>query len=154
MSAAHVKIAIRDALVAQLTGLTTTEDRVYGDRLNPLDPENGDFPAIIVYSGPEEIEYVTAPAPRRMRRNLQYLITCWATQESSEDNLVDKLLTMQAEVETAIFQDRNLGGLILDGKITKSFPIMDNEGEFLQGNITIVYMATVNTREGTPGASE
>lgn len=103
----HVSIQVRDALVTQVTGLSTTGSRVYPARVFPLEP--GNMPGIVVKLGELESEVVSMGGPNATVAHDQ-LVTFDIYVRTSSD--VDSaLLQVAKEINAAILDDFSLGGL-------------------------------------------
>lgn len=93
----HLHKQIRDKLETLLTGLTTSGNRVYANRLQPLADAN--LPGLRIYADDERAEAQTIHAPYLLEHTLQIAIECCAKAVS---NLDDTLDLMSKEVETAM----------------------------------------------------
>jgi len=105
--------AIRDDLVAALTGLVTTEGRVYASRVYPLSAAK--LPGLVVYSESEEVQYITMGLPRTQMRVVSFAVEVYVRGTASYDDDID---TIAAEVEAALYADVERGGLAKDTQIT------------------------------------
>lgn len=141
----HVRTQIRDAVVAALTGLTTTGARVHGAYARPKGAAA--LPMLVVGLGPEEVEQ---GAQRTQSRQAELLVSGYA---KATDNLDDTLETLLAEVESAAAAAGTLGGLVPGGlvlrRIDKDF---STDLDQPAGVIEIAFTAGYHTRAGQPGA--
>ena len=105
----HVRTQIRSAIVARLTGLSTTGSRVYPSRIYPLADEN--LPCLAVYLDEEEISTESIGTNAPLDRMADLKIKVCAKSTSSLDATLDGIL---AEVETAIgtAPDQTFGNLL------------------------------------------
>lgn len=110
--AAHAHTQIRAALVAALTGLTSTRARVYANRLYPLGED--DLPALRVSLDDERVEIGSIHAPALLERRLTLVVECCALANAGLDAVCDQ---MQKEVEVAL-----AGGLTVAGRTL--FPML------------------------------
>lgn len=94
---AHLRTQIRGALVAALTGLSTTGARVYKSRLYPLEADK--LPAVLIYSNSESVEVKGRCTPRVMDKS--YLVDVVAVARATAD-LDDVLDGVCAEIEVAL----------------------------------------------------
>lgn len=103
----HIFEQCMDAVVAAVTGLSTTGARVIADKVDPLDAD--DMPGLAVVQIGASLEPQTLPAPRRMSVALDIDVTAYskkptATAARTELNQIVK------EVAIAMYADRSLGG--------------------------------------------
>jgi len=142
----HVRQQIRDKFVSLVTGLTTTGDRVYKSRLYPLRDEN--LPGLCVSAGVEDngnddeenVETI-------QRRSLEVVIDA---RVKIVEGLDDKLDTILAEVETAVFADRFLGNLVASLDLETVDPELSIEQEQPVGILLIIFKVQYLTEEGVP----
>ena len=66
---AHLREQIRDRVVTDLTGLTTTGSRVFRSRIYPL--ESNDLPGLCIFTKSETTDYDTITLPRSTSRILE-----------------------------------------------------------------------------------
>ena len=107
----HKRTSIRNAVVAALTGLTTTGSRVYASRLRPLAAT--DLPAILVSTGAEDLPdeawlYGNAGIKRTLAMRLDVMVKAASGYEDTAD-------TILAEIEAVLFATpthNRLGGLV------------------------------------------
>lgn len=105
----HVRQQIREAAVADLTGLATTGDNVFTSRVTPLG--SGEMPGMFVMLRDEQAG-LEGESIGRMTRRGQLVIEAWA---EGGDGLEDTLDTIAAEVEGAIYAaDGELLGKLLN----------------------------------------
>lgn len=105
---AHARKQIRDAIVAQVTGLTTTLAKVYASRMFSMGEDK--IPGLIVYTVAEEAEITTMGSVRNSYRKLQVNIEAHVKSASADDTID----TISAEIEAALGDDHKLGGLTKD----------------------------------------
>jgi hypothetical protein len=106
MTALHERKAIRDAVVAQLSGQTAAGARVFASRQSSV--KKVELPAICVYTDSEEVDEESADSsPRWLKRKLLLAVEVWAGAASGVDDVLDALAL---EVETAMDSDDSLGG--------------------------------------------
>jgi hypothetical protein len=142
----HVRQQIRDKIFSLVEGLATTGNRVYKSRLYPLRDEN--LPGLCVSTGVEEngndeeenVETV-------QHRNLEIVIDARAKIVAGLDDLLDTIL---AEVETAVFADRFLGGLVASLDLESVEPELSGEQDKPVGSLLIIFKVQYLTQEGAP----
>ena len=109
---AHVRQTIRERVVTDVTGLTTTGSRVFDSRIYPL--TSAELPALLVYAPNEEIEYADLKPNRTQLRNLNIVIEAHAKATSSLEDTFD---TIAKEVEEAISGDLTMNGNAKDVRL-------------------------------------
>lgn len=106
----HVRQQVRDAAVADLTGLHTTTTHVYSGRSEPL--TGGELPGLNVLLQ-DETSAFDALGSSKIARTGRLIVEGWA--KANGDALLDLLDTIAAEVETRIYSPA--GTPTLDGKL-------------------------------------
>lgn len=107
--AIHARQLVREAAVADLTGLTTTGANVFTSRVSPL--LESEMPGMFVMLRDERAD-LEGQALGTVARTGNLVIEAWA---QGGDGLEDLLDTIAAEVETAIYGDTpELGGLLMN----------------------------------------
>lgn len=107
----HKRQTIRDAVVALLTGLSTTGTRVYSGRVYPSGTAN--VPGLNVTT-PSDRNSGTFPANRKAQvRELTVLIEARVKPADGADSPQDQLDDIELEVQAALMADVTLGGLVL-----------------------------------------
>lgn len=104
----HLHRQIREAVKAQLTGLTTTATRVYPNRLQPLG--DGNLPGLRIFMDDEEATALTMHSPYMQERTLTLIVECCAKVSDALDNTLDQI---SKEVENALSPGISLGGQII-----------------------------------------
>lgn len=104
----HVHTQIRSAVVAALTGLTTTGSKVYGSRIYDLADAN--LPGLRVFLDEEAVTPESVHTPVTLGRKAVLVVECCAKANSSLDTTLD---TMSKEVETALAAGFTVGSKTL-----------------------------------------
>ncbi len=142
----HVRKQIRDAVVVQLTGLTTTGAKVFPSRVYSL--EAASVPALLVYTNSESASVVSlAPSGRDMGRTLEIVIEAVAKANSGLDDALDTIIT---EVEIALGDDITLGGLLKDLQLTAIDVSLSGDAQKPTGSARMTWTAEYWTAEGAP----
>jgi hypothetical protein len=150
----HVRTQIATALASTLTGLMTTEARVYLARELPLGQSA--LPALLVYADEETVEPMrTANAwPQTLRRALSVRIDCIAEDTGSLESVLN---TMLSEVETAInasIAAASCSNRIPDGLVLSEVSVeRDAEGERTIGRLSSLWVGPYYTAANTPETS-
>ena len=120
----HVRMQIRNQVVTQLTGLTTTAARVFDSRVYPL--EDANLPALLIYTKSETSEPIEIGTNRTSERLLSLNIEAYV---KSTTNFEDTLDTICKEVEQAIAADPTLSGKAKDCYLESTEIEFNAEGE-------------------------
>lgn len=102
----HLHRQIREALETLLSGLTTTQSRVYANRLQPM--TDATLPGLRIYADQEEASVLTVHSPQMQERRLELIVECCAKASTALDDTLDQI---SKEVEVAIS-----AGITLSGK--------------------------------------
>jgi hypothetical protein len=121
---AHLRQQIRDRVVTDLTGLSTTGSNVFRSRIYPL--ESGKLPGLCIFTKSETTEYDTINIPRSITRTLEIGVEAYVKATSNYDNTLD---TIAVEVEEALAGDVTLNDLVKDSKITSFESDYSGDGE-------------------------
>lgn len=113
---AHPRKLIRQAVVTQLTGVTSAEARVFKARTVPF--KQAELPALAVYTPDEEVETTRSTAPRELERTLQ-LVVEGVTASGSPSDVDDTADDLSAQVEAALDADTTLNGTATDTLLTR-----------------------------------
>jgi len=138
----HLRQLIRSNIVAAVTGLATTGNRVYQTRIYPL--EQSKLPGLCVYTRAETTEYATISPPRRQERTLEVVVEAYASAVSNLDNTLD---TIAVQVEEALAADLTRGGYAKDTKVIAFEADFDGSGEQPVGVGRLTVQVTYTNRE-------
>lgn len=92
---AHARKQIRDAVIATLTGLTTTGNNVFASRVYPI--QASELPCLVIHSGGETVNLTTQDGT--MERNLTLDIEIRVKATTALEDMLD---TISSEIETAL----------------------------------------------------
>lgn len=150
---AHVRTQIRDAVVAALAGLSTTEDRVYSGRSRPKEKDAEPF--LLVYCTEERSEVTAMGADPILDRVLTLAVEgcCVAQDYEGAQEVEERLDQIALEVEPAITEDSSLGGLAIEVTLTGARIAVQAPGERHAGNIRMEFRVHYRTRESAPGTA-
>lgn len=148
---AHVRKQVRDAVIARVTGLTTTASRVYASRVDPL--SSAQVPALTIRNGAEIVQRASLGSPNPyVRRTQSVVIGVHATG----DDVWDTIDVICAEVEVAMLGSQTavtLGGLAIDTELQGiDAPRVSGEGATLVASVEMMFQVLLNAREGIPDA--
>lgn len=142
---AHLRTQIRNALAAQLTGLTTTGARVYTTQLHPLPASS--LPALLIVTDGEDVEAMSIGAPPLLARQLNARVVALVAATSGHEATLDQIAS---EVEVALAADRTLGGLTKSAQLRGLRPSFDAESDQPIGRMELYYLLDYRAFEGSP----
>jgi len=141
----HVNKQVRDAVIARVTGLTTTGARVHSYRVNPLDSIT-ELPALIVRTISDTAVEAFVYQGRVYERQIEVLITAYAAATADLDDALDLI---RKEVEQAIGETLGVSGETLVPVYTGSETGM-TEGEQPAGELQMRYRVQVRHLAAVP----
>ena len=141
----HVRMQIRNQVVTQLTGLTTTAARVFDSRVYPL--EDANLPALLIYTKSETSEPIEIGTNRTSERLLSLNIEAYV---KSTTNFEDTLDTVCKEVEQAIAADPTLSGKAKDCYIESTEIEFNAEGEKPLAFCSLTFLTSYYVQEQSP----
>jgi|TARA_R110001583_G_scaffold80041_1_gene215431 hypothetical protein len=141
----HVRMQIRNQVVTQLTGLTTTAARVFDSRVYPL--EDANLPALLIYTKSETSEPIEIGTNRTSERLLSLNIEAYV---KSTTNFEDTLDTICKEVEQAIAADPTLSGKAKDCYLESTEIEFNAEGEKPLAFATLTFLTSYYVQEQSP----
>jgi hypothetical protein len=128
----HARKQIRDYVLSLVDDLQTTKNRVFENRVYPIE----ELPGLIIYNG-EEISEPDTIGSRGVNREFDVIIEAYGTSDDQLDEICK-------EVESAISADLRLGGLVKDCFLTNtSFQFSD--GEIPSGSASMTYRTLYRT---------
>ena len=141
----HVRHQIRNQVVTQLTGLATTGSNVYDSRIYPL--EDGNLPAILIYTKSEVSEPLDIGSNRTLERVLSLNVEVYVKSTSSFEDTLD---TICKEVEVAIAADPTLSGKAKDCHLESTEIEFNSEGEKPLAFATLTFLTNYYVQEQNP----
>ena len=143
----HGRDQVVDAVITQVTGLTTTGSNVVDSPVYPFST----LPALAVYPGEEEIVADTRTLGKRVVRRLEVKIEGRAKEHSEADPSLRTVLgTICAEVEAAIADDESLAGLVRSIELAGTETEFSGEEEQPVGKVTMTWVADYATTTDDP----
>lgn len=142
---AHVRKQVRAAILALVTGLTSTGARVSANRATPKPAARGID--IVVRTPGEQSQDASMDGQQDRIIRARLDIT---TKGASEDAVADALDQSAVEIELAIDADRTLGSLAQSMEYRGADLALNGDGERILGTLSIAYDVTVYTDRGDP----
>lgn len=130
----HARTEIREAVVARLTGLPTTGNRVYHGRTRPLAESHE--PTLLIYATSEQSSRPTEGNPASLGRTLQLIVEGRTSTPSVPDDLLD---VIASEVEGALRDaedDLDVFDVMLSGTAIE----VKSDGQRHLGEINLVFL--------------
>lgn len=141
----HVRQQIRDRIVTNVTGLTTTGARVFRSRVYPLNADT--MPALLVYSTSEDSDIDVMGSPGVLNRTVNIAIEGYVRNITVYDNKIDDICK---EVETAMAGDQTINGLAKNSFLQSTEIEYTGEGDQPIGVVTMNYVVQYRTVTNAP----
>ena len=152
----HVRNQIRDEVITDVTGLTTTSTRVY--ETHTYDLVGNSLPGLLVYCEKDEIKTKSDEGvslgedtigTRHFMRNLWLIIEAWEDQ-GAVGNVQDTLDTICKEVEDKIQDDPQINAKAKDARLIKTEWSYDDTTTPKVGKAKMTWEIRYRVTEGTP----
>lgn len=130
----HARTEIRNAVVACLTGLPTTGDRVYAGRTRPLKAEHQ--PTLLVYTVNEQSQRPMDGNPAALGRSLVLVVEGRVSEAEPPDDLLD---VIAAEVEAKLSDAEDVLDAF-DIMLQSTAVEVNSNGERHLGEINLVFI--------------
>jgi len=141
----HIRQQIRDRIVTNVTGLSTTGARVYRSRVYPLNADT--MPALLVYTKTEDSEIDVMGSPGVLNRLVNIAIEGYVRNITVYDNKIDDICK---EVETAMAGDQTINGLAKNSFLSSTEIEYTGEGDQPIGVVTMNYVVQYRTATNAP----
>lgn len=146
---AHIRKLIRDNIEATLTGLATTNGRVYKTRVYPVAEDR--LPGLAIYTRDESTEYATITKPRTQMRELTVSVEIYVKAQVDYDDELDQIAS---EIEAALYTDITRGGYAKDTMVTGFDCDFSGEGDQPVARGTMQISVDYVTLEGNPEVAQ
>lgn len=140
----HLRKQLRDALVARLTGLTSTAARVFPGRVLPLQP--AELPCLLVDTGDEQVtdrQFNKELQQREVQLRVRLVV-------KALDGYLDTLDEIAKQVEIALGTATTLGPASWWLYDSTTAPELAGEGERTVAQCVLTYRAQYLCTEATP----
>jgi hypothetical protein len=144
----HVRQQIRDRVITNVTGLTTTGARVFKSRVYPLNADT--MPALLVYSTTEDSDIDVMGFPGVLNRIVNVVIEGYVRNITVYDNLIDDICQ---EVEVAMANDPTINGLAKNSFLSGTEINYTGEGDQPIGVVTMNYVVQYRTATNAPSVA-
>lgn len=139
----HIRRRLREVAQQTLTGLETTEDRVYVGRARALGADHD--PVLLIYTRNETSEFHATG--RKLIRTVELMIEGRVVSATEPDDLLD---TIAAEVEVAMANKHQFGGLALSSLLVATRQSIIADGANHIGEIVLEYQVQYLTFASDP----
>ena len=143
----HVRRQLREAAAAAVTGLATTQSRVFQSRVYPL--RDADLPCLLVSTDEERIDAGNAAMGGELERELTLTVRGVAKANADLDDTLDAI----AEQIEPVMNGATLGGKAKKCLLTAINVGMDDVLEKPVGSISLEYRITYFTSPAQPGTA-
>jgi hypothetical protein len=140
----HYRVTLRAAIVARLTGLETTDYRVFANRIYPL--QGDDLPGLTVKIDEPEIATTTIHGPATLERRLSVVVRGY---DKATNDLALSLDTIGKEVEIALASSLTVGAKSVE-LILNSVQVDAVQADQPIGMIEMMYETNVYTLANAP----
>jgi len=130
----HARTELRERVVARLTGLPTTGDRVYHGRTRPL--KEGHEPTLLVYAFNEQSGRPIEGNPASLGRTLMMVVEGRVSHSSVPDDLLDQIAS---EVEGALRNSED-ALQVFDIMLQSTAVEVNSDGTRHIGEINLVFL--------------
>lgn len=141
----HIRKQIRNKIIATVTGLATTGDRVYSGYPYPAE----ETPCLFVYTPTESIELDDYGNDREQERRINVVIEAHCKSAAIHDEFDD----ISEEIETALFNDQFLAGLADGIDLDLTQEEITGGLEQKAGHISFSFTVHSRTLKGAPGTA-
>ena len=143
----HVRLQIREAAAAALTGLATTATRVFQSRVYPL--RDADLPCLLISTDDERIDAENAVAGSEMTRELTLTVRGVAKANADLDDTLDGIAEQVEPVLIGATLSNKVKRLTLEAIRIE----MDDALEKPAGIIAMEFKALYFTTPANPGTA-
>ena len=141
----HKRQKIREYVVGILTGLPTTQNRVYSSRISAIDENTPN--ALLIYTQSEESSPLTLGGGNAtLMRYLSLTVEIFTRSMIDFDDKIDQICT---EVEGVMGGDTHLGGNVLDCQLMGS-KVQYYEADTSIATMLLLYRIGYNTYANDP----
>jgi hypothetical protein len=141
----HARDQIRDAVLAAVTGLTTTKKNAFASRVHPVN--DNDLPCVLVFTREETSEPITMAQPRTMQSTLTVMVEGYVKLTNGYDDKLDKI---SVEVTKAIYNSTSLRAVVRDIFLSNTAITLIGDVEKPVAVVSMSFTAEYQTKENDP----
>ena len=143
----HLRRQIRERIVTDVTGLSTTGSNVFQSRIYPI--EASKLPCLLVYDTDETVEIRSMGAIRGITSELIVIIEGYC-QGGNGQTVMNTLAAIQKEVQIAMQADIKINNLARDSYLTSADASMNAEATKPTGTVRLSYLVIYQYLENAP----
>lgn len=141
----HARDQIRDAVLAAVTGLTTTKKNAFASRVHPVN--DTELPCVLVFTREETSEPITMAQPRTMQSTLTVMVEGYVKLTTGYDDKLDKI---SVEVTKAIYNSTSLRAVVRDIFLSNTAITLVGDVEKPVAVVSMSFQAEYQTKENDP----
>ena len=141
----HARDQIRDAVLAAVTGLTTTKKNAFASRVHPVN--DNELPCVLVFTREETSEPITMAQPRTMQSTLTVMVEGYVKLTTGYDDKLDKI---SVEVIKAIYNSTSLRAVVRDIFLSNTAITLVGDVEKPVAVVSMSFQAEYQTKENDP----
>lgn len=141
----HARDQIRDAVLAAVTGLTTTKKNAFASRVHPVN--DTELPCVLVFTREETSEPITMAQPRTMQSTLTVMVEGYVKLTTGYDDKLDKI---SVEVIKAIYNSTSLRAVVRDIFLSNTAITLVGDVEKPVAVVSMSFQAEYQTKENDP----
>jgi len=143
----HLRRQIRERIVSDVTGLSTTGSNVFQSRAYPI--EESKLPCLLVFDSEESVEIRSMGAIRGITSELTVNIEGYC-QGGDGETVMDTLAAIQKEVQIAMQADIDINSLARDSYLTSADASVNAEATKPTGSVRMTYLVIYQYMENAP----
>ena len=143
----HLRRQIRERIVTDVTGLSTTGSNVFQSRAYPI--EESKVPCLLVYDNEETVEIRSMGAIRGISSELIVNIEGYC-QGGDGATVMNTLAAIQKEVQIAMQGDIKINNLARESYLTSADASINAEATKPTGSVRLSYLVTYQYLENAP----
>ncbi len=143
----HLRRQIRERIVTDVTGLSTTGSNVFQSRAYPV--EESSLPCLLVYDAEESVTIRSMGNPRGIEAELTVNIEGYA-QGGSGQTVQNSLAQIQKEVQIAMQGDILINSLARDSYLVSADSSISADAKKPTGSVRLSYLVIYQYMENAP----
>jgi len=143
----HLRRQIRERIVTDVTGLSTTGSNVFESRAYPI--EESKLPCLLVFDSEESVEIRSMGAIRGISSELTINIEGYC-QGSDGSSVMNTLAAIQKEVQIAMQGDILINSLARDSYLVSADSSISADAKKPTGSVRLSYLVIYQYMENAP----
>lgn len=141
----HARKSLRDAVVAAVTGLTTTGARVFATHSERLVASEADLPCLLVYYA-ADTEQSEHDSDENLSRQVRIVVRALVKEATGAEDVLDAIAE---DVESSV--PRTVGGALDCIPVSTKVTFPTDAGDAEIASIAIEFLVWYRTQIGNPG---